>query len=106
MTTYLVRHGSAGSRNSADPADHERPLDEVGLVQARKLTDWLRHVHISDKTRVPPGESGANDDYKSVFRVLKEGKYPGLISVEAGGFDIPTMGKRVLEFVKKQWNEA
>ena len=79
----------------------DEPLDNV-----RAAMPWLRHVHISDKTRVPPGESGANDDYKSVFRVLKEGKYPGLISVEAGGFDIPTMGKRVLAFVKKNWNEA
>lgn len=46
MTTYLVRHASAGSRNDADPLDHERPLDDVGLVQAEKLAGWLRHEPI------------------------------------------------------------
>src|SRR5690606_6983425 len=46
MTVYLVRHASAGSRNELDPADRERPLDATGRVQARKLTDWLRHAAI------------------------------------------------------------
>lgn len=46
MTTYLVRHASAGTRDDADPSDHERPLDHVGLVQAEKLAAWLRHEPI------------------------------------------------------------
>lgn len=46
MTVYLIRHASAGSRNELDPADRERPLDATGRVQARKLTDWLRHAAI------------------------------------------------------------
>ncbi len=46
MTTYLVRHASAGSRDDADPRDHERPLDEVGRLQADKLAAWLQHESI------------------------------------------------------------
>lgn len=43
MTVYLVRHASAGSRNDADPNDDERPLDQVGHLQADKLAAWLQH---------------------------------------------------------------
>ena len=46
MTTYLVRHASAGLRNDADPTDEERTLDPTGIVQASKLTSWLRHEPI------------------------------------------------------------
>ena len=47
MTTYLVRHGSAGHRDDRDPADDDRPLDEAGRVQSEKLADWLRHLPIT-----------------------------------------------------------
>ncbi len=46
MTTYLVRHASAGLRDDADPTDEDRPLDDTGIVQASKLTSWLRHEPI------------------------------------------------------------
>lgn len=46
VTTYLVRHASAGLRDDADPSDEERPLDDTGIVQASKLTSWLRHEPI------------------------------------------------------------
>lgn len=41
MTLYLVRHGSAGSRNAADPGDCERHLDPKGLGQAETVADEL-----------------------------------------------------------------
>ena len=47
MTIYLVRHASAGSRDESDPADHDRGLDEAGVDQARRLTEWLRHEPVS-----------------------------------------------------------
>ena len=47
MTTYLVRHDSAGSRDDADPDDHQRALDDVGRLQAEKLAAWLQHEPIS-----------------------------------------------------------
>lgn len=40
MTIHLVRHASAGARGSG-PADLERPLDDEGLEQARRLVDAL-----------------------------------------------------------------
>ncbi len=43
MTLYLVRHGSAGVRDDADPHDDDRPLDETGHLQAERLAEWLRH---------------------------------------------------------------
>ena len=47
MTTYLVRHASAGHRDEGDPSDHDRPLDEAGRVQSEKLADWLRHLPVT-----------------------------------------------------------
>ncbi len=47
MTIYLVRHGSAGSRDDSNPADHDRALDDAGVEQAAKLTEWLRHEEIT-----------------------------------------------------------
>jgi broad specificity phosphatase PhoE len=41
MTLYLVRHGSAGSRDDGDPADDFRPLDHTGHLQAERLAEWL-----------------------------------------------------------------
>ena len=38
---YLVRHGSAGVRDDADPADTERHLDAVGLRQAVHIAQRL-----------------------------------------------------------------
>jgi broad specificity phosphatase PhoE len=47
MTTYLVRHASAGHRDEGDPSDNDRPLDEAGRVQSEKLADWLRHLPVT-----------------------------------------------------------
>ena len=58
-----------------------------------------------DVGRTAPGESGQSD-YRPFFRVLKNGDYDGLISVEAKDFDVASSGRKVLEFLRKQWNEA
>ncbi|MGB3410377.1 MAG: phosphoglycerate mutase family protein [Microthrixaceae bacterium] len=47
MTVYLVRHGSAGTRNPADSRDSDRALDSTGLAQAELLSDWLSQRTIS-----------------------------------------------------------
>ncbi|MGB6057409.1 MAG: phosphoglycerate mutase family protein [Microthrixaceae bacterium] len=47
MTVYLVRHGSAGTRNPADSRDSDRALDETGRAQAQLLSDWLAQKPIS-----------------------------------------------------------
>lgn len=41
MTLYLVRHGSAGSRNGDDPNDTQRHLDSKGWRQAENIA---RHI--------------------------------------------------------------
>lgn len=43
MALYLVRHGSAGARDDADPDDEQRPLDSNGHFQAQRLAEWLSH---------------------------------------------------------------
>lgn len=53
MTLYLVRHGSAGHRNDADPADDDRELDSTGEVQADKLAEWLVHEPITQVLSSP-----------------------------------------------------
>ena len=42
-TLLLVRHASAGSRSDWDGDDDERPLDEKGREQARRLAEVLPH---------------------------------------------------------------
>lgn len=41
MTVYLVRHGSAGSRNGTDPNDTQRHLDPKGRTQAANISRHL-----------------------------------------------------------------
>jgi broad specificity phosphatase PhoE len=41
VTVYLVRHGSAGRRDLADPLDADRRLDETGRRQAAELVPLL-----------------------------------------------------------------
>jgi len=49
MTLYLVRHGSAGSRDSNDPNDTRRHLDPKGWAQAEKIT---RHLEAEPITAI------------------------------------------------------
>ena len=48
MTLYLIRHGSAGVRNGADPHDADRHLDEKGTRQARRIVDHLGEVDLTE----------------------------------------------------------
>jgi sugar phosphate isomerase/epimerase len=82
-------------------------LENEPLDSLRDAMPWIRHVHLADtKNRVAPGESGAHD-YRSFFRVLKQGGYDRAMSIEPSNFtDIAGAGPRVLEFLKTQWKEA
>jgi sugar phosphate isomerase/epimerase len=68
---------------------------------------WIRHVHVADKDgRVAPGESGTTD-YRPFFGVLKRANYQGAVCVEALKFDdFETVGKRVIGYLHRQWDEA
>jgi sugar phosphate isomerase/epimerase len=83
--------------------------DDEPLKNVERAMPWIKHVHVADKDgRVPPGESRTSD-YRPLFAILKKGKYDGVISVESPGFDeagIKEKGRRVLEFLKEQWERA
>lgn len=79
-------------------------LENEPLANLENAIKSIRHVHLADKDgRVAPGLSGSSD-YKPVFAILKRHQYAGLISVEAFPFDIPKDAKRVLDFLKAEWN--
>lgn len=84
-------------------------LEDEPLANLRAAMPWIRHVHVSDlKDRLPSGMSGEVPDanYRSFFRVLREGNYDGMITVEADTFDVPRDGPRVLDYLKEQWRTA
>jgi len=81
-------------------------LEDEPVSNVLENISYIRHVHLADTDgRVAPGLSGSAD-YRPLFKVLKQGNYDGLISVEALNFDVASDGEGVLEFVKKQWSEA
>jgi sugar phosphate isomerase/epimerase len=82
-------------------------MENEQLSELEAAAPWVRHVHVADlEGRVAAGESGKSD-YRPFFRVLKRAKYAGAISVEALNFnDFETVGKRVIAFLHRQWDEA
>jgi len=56
VTLYLIRHATAGTRNSFNGDDHLRPLDDNGRIQAEAIAQELGHepfdaIHSSMATR-------------------------------------------------------
>jgi sugar phosphate isomerase/epimerase len=81
-------------------------LEDEPLANLREAMPSIAHVHVADKVgRTAPGES-EQSDYRPFLRVLKDGGYDGLISVEAKDFDVATSGARVVEFLQVQWRDA
>jgi sugar phosphate isomerase/epimerase len=82
-------------------------VENEPMESLQSAMPWIRHVHVADKDgRVPPGESGTAN-YRPFFRVLKRANYQGAVSVEALNFtDFETVGKRVITFLHRQWDEA
>jgi sugar phosphate isomerase/epimerase len=77
------------------------------LENLRAAMPWIKHVHVSDlKDRLAPNETDEHNDYRSFFRVLREGGYDGMVTVEANHFDIPAAGPRVLAFLKEEWDRS
>jgi len=82
-------------------------LEDEPLENLKAAMPWIKHVHLADKEgRVAPGLSGKSD-YRPFFKVLKDAKYDGLISFEGNAIpEFEQTAPKVLEFIKKQWNEA
>jgi sugar phosphate isomerase/epimerase len=83
-------------------------MENEPLENLSSAMPWIRHVHVADKIgRTPPGESGPEANYRPFFQVLKRANYQGAISVEALGFEeFKTVGERVMDFLRRQWEEA
>lgn len=76
------------------------------LESLRQALPHIYHVHVADLDgRVAPGMSG-KANYQPLFRVLKEGGYNRCISIEALNFDITKDGKKAMEYLRRQWQEA
>jgi sugar phosphate isomerase/epimerase len=79
---------------------------QESLENLKEAAPRVRHIHVADlEGRVAPGESGTSD-YRPAFGTLKRDGYDETISVEASGFDVASAGRRVLDFLKRQWNEC
>jgi len=102
--TYVKEIGQPGFACLVDSYHFWRnnePLEEL-----RPAVPWIRHVHVSDADRTPPGNSGTSD-YRPFFRVLKEGGYDGPLSVEASGFNAEVgFARKVLDYLRKEWEQA
>jgi protein FrlC len=89
--------------NLVDTADHAvEMMEEVGLENVKVMfdtihvlyrqevmTDYayrmgknLKHIHISELRRMPPGQG--HGDFPSLMQVLKESGYPGYVTMEIG----------------------
>lgn len=81
-------------------------LEDEPLANLQQALPALAHVHVADKVgRTAPGLSGQSD-YNPFFSVLKRGQYQGLISVEAGSFDLAKSGSSVLAYLRQAWDQA
>lgn len=79
-------------------------LEREPLGNLKRAMPSIKHVHVADEQgRVAPGQSG-NSDYRPFFQILKAGGYDGMISVE--GKITPEEYKPVLEYLKREWDEA
>lgn len=76
------------------------------LAHLQDAASHIAHVHVADlHDRLAPGESG-QADYRPALAILKAAGYDRLISVEAGRFDLPEAGSRVLKYLRDQWKNA
>jgi sugar phosphate isomerase/epimerase len=82
-------------------------LEDEPLENLRRAMPLIKHVHVADKEgRVAPGLS-EKSDYRPFLRVLKNGGYDSTISFEGNAMlDFAQTAPKVLEFLKRQWNEA
>jgi D-psicose/D-tagatose/L-ribulose 3-epimerase len=81
-------------------------LENEPLENLRKAMKSIAHVHLADtEGRVAPGLSGKSD-YRPFFKVLREGGYNGMISVESAPIDIAKDGASILAYIKEQWNNS
>ena len=82
-------------------------LEDEPLSNLEDAMASIKHVHVADKEgRVAPGESGKSD-YVPFFKVLKEGGYDRLISIEGRvALDDVEALKRHKAYLDEAWAKA
>jgi sugar phosphate isomerase/epimerase len=78
----------------------EEPIAEH-LAQAG---DWIRHVHVADTGRRPPGTG--DYPYPAFFRALWQTGYDERCSVECRWTDLATECGPALEFLRQVWDKS
>jgi sugar phosphate isomerase/epimerase len=85
-------------------------LEDEPLANVAAAMPWMRHVHVSEKSRKAPSQSDEGvERYLEFFRVLKAAGYDRTICVEAlwdPALTAEGEAARVLGFVKEQWERA
>lgn len=80
-------------------------LEKEPLANLKAAMPLIAHVHVADEHgREAPGYSSIPSDYRSFFRVLRDGGYDGRISVE-GKID-PSQFSQTLAFLKREWADS
>lgn len=64
----------------------------------------LVHVHLRDRGGGPPGTG--DFDYPTYFRLLKQVRYRGRLSMECRWADLATQAGPAISFVRQQWEHA
>lgn len=103
-----------------------RIVDEVGHPRIRLLADLyhmieehdpvesvaaagqrLRHTHVADLDRVPPGYAPAGEaDFLGFFRNLRRADYDARCSFEGKFDDIATQSGPLISFLQRRWQET
>jgi sugar phosphate isomerase/epimerase len=95
--------GLSGMFDFHNTGDETEPWD----VLVSRYFPIIRHVHFNSRegSWPSPGKEGGDPEYRSAFRVLKEKRYGGWISLEI--FTLPENPKEVLketrEFLRMVW---
>jgi sugar phosphate isomerase/epimerase len=76
-----------------------------GAKECEAAAKWIKHCHIAEKDgRTAPGIKG--DDFTPYFRVLKQNKYAGRISIEGKWTNMAAELPKAVETIRKQWISA
>ena len=58
--------------------------NEVASDYVYRMNDDLRHIHLADVDRRPPGDPQGRVDWKSLIAALKDIRYSGYVTMEIG----------------------
>lgn len=81
--------------------------DGESLYSVTMAGSKVKHTHVADLGRVPPGfASGGEANFKGFFRHLKGAGYEARCSFEGSFADIAAQSKPLLDLLKQRWHEA